>query len=219
MELAKINNYIKLVKEYKIDELMKTLEYDRQQAIMEEKGQKMKLAPAIKKVLSDKDIASRPVLQSIQHDSNGKQFICDGFLLIRWNNEQEELNGFPQTPTDKSIKADAIIPKVYETQQIELSENDRLIISNINKYVKINKDFGFVYVFDKYFSAKLLKKVIDVVGADFNKYYIQDKEPYRPICLFEDEFDGLVMPCRANEELESDTIKRTNEFLEMLRGE
>ena len=86
MELAKINNYIKLINDMNIEELLRVLEFDRQQAIMEEKGKTYKLATAVKKVIDIKQLKKeRPAFASIMRDKDGK--LMNLFLTVRNGND------------------------------------------------------------------------------------------------------------------------------------
>ena len=86
--------------------------------------------------------AERPALATIMHDKDGKQFICDGYMLIKWNEYQEELNGFLQTDYEKSIKIENILPLEHNTVKHELTEEETLLIKNIDKYIKTIKDIN-----------------------------------------------------------------------------
>lgn len=223
MELAKINKYIKLANE-NTTELLRVLEFDRQQAIMEEKGKTMKLATAVKKIIDLKDLKTqRPALASIMHDKNGKQFICDGYLLIKWNEYQEELDGFVQTDYDKSIKLESILPNEYNTSKHELTEDEILLINNISKYIKLYKDKAQsngiipIKLFGKVYSAHLIKKAFDIIG-EIRTYNTTDNREYTPIYIYENGIESCLLPIRIEEEFKKEVNEMTQEFLERLKG-
>lgn len=222
MELAKINNYIKLANS-DLTELLRVLEFDRQQAIMQEKGKSYKLATAVKKVIDQKDLKkSRPLLATIMHDKDGKQFICDGYMLIKWKDYQEELNGFLQTEYAQSIKDDTILPKEYNTVKHELSVDDKLIIKNIDKYIKLYKNDSAtgllpIRLFGKFYSASFIKNAFDIIGEINHYHTTQDGEIY-PIYIYENGIEGILLPVRVlDEKIKQEADTKTQSFLAKLK--
>ena len=224
MELAKINNYIKLINDRDIEELLRVLEFDRQQAIMEEKGKTYKLATAVKKVIDIKQLKKEhPSLATIMHDKDGKQFICDGFMLIKWNDFQEELNGFSQTDYEKSLKIESILPLEHSTTKHELTEEEALLIKNIDKYIKIYKnetiDNGIIPIklFDRLYSASLIKKAFDIIG-EIKTYNTTDNREYTPIYIYENGIESALLPIRIADETKKQEVETmTQEFLKILK--
>jgi hypothetical protein len=226
MELAKINNYIKLINDMNIEELLRVLEFDRQQAIMEEKGKTYKLATAVKKVIDIKQLKKeRPALASIMHDKDGKQFICDGYMLIKWNDFKEELNGFLQTDYDKSIKIESILPLEHNTFKHELTEEETLLIQNIDKYIKIYKnetqanEILPIKLFNRLYSASLIKKAFDIIG-EIKTYNTTDNRVYTPIYIYGNGIKSVLLPIRIVDETKTQEAETmTQEFLKKLKGE
>lgn len=224
MELAKIKKYIKLANE-NITELLRVLEFDRQQAIMEEKGKTMKLANAVKKVIDLNEYKkSRPILSTIMHDKDGKQFICDGFMLIKWNEYQEELDGFMQTDYDRSIKIENILPKEYNTTKHELNKDEILILKNIDKYIKLYKDkiksneFLPIKLFGKIYPASFIKKAFDIIG-EIKNYNLLNNNEHQSAFIYENGVEVVLLPIKTNDEEKQRVEKLIQDFLARLKGE
>lgn len=224
MELKKINKYIELANS-NITELLRVLEFDRQQAILEEKGKTYKLATAVKKIIDTKELkTTRPALATIMHDNDGKQFICDGYVLIKWNDFQEELNVFPQTDSAKSIQVDIILPNEVYTTKHELTEDDSLLINNIDKYIKLykseknNNGILPIRLFGKYYSASLIKKAFDIIG-EVKSYNTAEDNDCCPIYIYENGIQSVLLPIRIQDEKKrEEEERRTQNFLAKVRG-
>lgn len=225
MELAKIDNYIKLANS-DLTELLRILEFDRQQAIMEEKGKSYKLATAVKKVIDLKDLKkSRPLLASIMHDKDDKQFICDGYMLIKWKDHQEELDGFLQTDYGRSINTETILPKEHSTIKHELTEDEKLLIKNIDKYIKLYKNEKTangllpIRLFNKIYSASFIKNAFDIIG-EIKHYNTTDDNEVHPAYIYENGIESVLLPIRiSDEKLKEETDSRMQDFLAKLKGQ
>ena len=86
MNTATIEKCIDLLNTGKIDDLRALLNYERETNILASKGIKTSLLNAVKKIVCDNGLKEwRKALAGIQHTPDGKQFICDGYLLVKWN--------------------------------------------------------------------------------------------------------------------------------------
>lgn len=204
-------------------EVKNMLVYERQCAIMEEKENKTSLLTAIKTILSGAKLMDRESLSTVQHSENGKSFICDGYVAISWDNDIPELKAFEQTPAERSIKLNSIMPKSC-SQAIEtvISDDDKLILNNLAKYVKLHKKetaTPIIKIFNKYYDAAYLKRVFDVIGtADMQLiYYLKQGESY-PNFIYKGNLTAAILPCRIlNEEDRQKIESQTLEFIKLLK--
>lgn len=81
---------------------------------------------------------NRPVLQTVQHDTNGTQFICDGFSLYYFTQHIDELDALPQSTQDTGSINPASIVNTIRTQE---TPDDTILaqIKNIKTYVDYAK--------------------------------------------------------------------------------
>lgn len=226
MNTATIEKAIKLLQEKSLKELEELLIYERQKSIMQGNKKSMKLATAVKKILSNNP--ERPILTTVQHTKDGAPFICDGYCLIKWNEEQDELKAFSQTSPEQSVKADNIIPNLNDCTEYALLPEDKIIINNLDKYIKLYKDkyiklyktknFVPVNVFGKTYNAYLLKDFLAVIGTNFDIIYRQKGIIYGCDMFTNDEIKAICLPLRK---AENDKIinETTKEFLEILKNE
>ena len=205
-------------------EVKNMLVYERQCAVMEEKGGKTSLLTAIKTILSGAKSMGRESLSTVQHSEDGKPFICDGYVAISWNDDIPELKAFEQTPAERSIKLiNSIMPK-SRSQVIEaaISDDDKLILNNLAKYVKLHKaetTTPIIKIFNKYYNAAYLKKVFDIVGAaDMQSiYYLKQEESY-PNFIYKDNLTAVILPCRVLEGDKQKIESQTLEFIKLLKN-
>ena len=224
MNTATIEKAIALLNSGKWNELNDLLVYEREKSILESNGKKMKLAPAVKKIL-EKNKENRPILATVMYDEQNRPIICDGFLLVRWNAEQPELKAFPETHGESVLKADNIIPKMHDCEERILTENDRLIIENIDKYIKIyNKEKKQgqlpIELFGKVVNAYLLRDLIAVIGTDFDRTYtrVYGNREYCPDTIYHEDFTAVILPMRLlNDNDKESCTARTARFLEQLK--
>lgn len=223
MNTAKIEKCIELLNKEKITELKDFLQYERQASILNENSKKTTLLTAVKKIIDDKDLKEyRPTLATIQHTMNGKPFICDGYILIRWKDERPELDAFNQLEASKSINADNILDR-FEGNYYPLSADDETIINNLDKFIKLygKKDkkrnpFCSVVVCKITFDAYLLKRLIDVIGA--NKITeVKTQKTGSGIKIETDEATALIMALHAPQHI-TESEQNTKNFLEQIKN-
>ena len=229
MNTATIEKAIALFDGAKLEELRNLLIYEREKSILESNGKKMKLAPIVRRILKRNE-TSRPVLSTVMYDEQNRPCICDGYMLVRWNAEQQELKACPETRGERVLSADKIIPKQSECEERSLTGADRLIIANISKYIKLydkEKAQGIlpVCLFGKIFNAYLVKDFIDVIGTDFDKTYTRNlsysygERENCPDTIYHKDFSAVILPFRMLEEKDKERCEaRTDEFLERLKA-
>lgn len=222
MNTAKIEKCIELLNAGKIAELKDFLQYERQASILNENGKKTTLLTAVKKIVDDKYLKeARPNLASIQHTADGKPFICDGYLLIRWKDERPELNAFNQLEASKSINTDYILDR-FEGNYYPLSPDDNTVINNLDKFIKLygKKDknrnpFCPVVFCEITIDAYLLKKAIDVIGTD-KITEIRTHNRGASAIIETDEATALVMALHSPQHL-TEAEQNTKNFLEQMK--
>ena len=222
MELSKINKAIELLKNNNIEELKELLEFERQASILNGKGKDVKFATLVKNLIKV-NAESRPLLATIMHDKQDRQFICDGYMLARFEQHKEELDGLPQTPygADKLNPDRIIIPK-HLCEEYTLTDDEQLLLKNLDKYIAIHKtpnarnEIIPIYIFDRLFNAKLLANFIKITGK-FDKVYLP-KEHYSPIGVFEQHITAIALPIRVNGNFKDEkTEQMTADFIKKLR--
>lgn len=223
MKLAEIEKVIEQVKKCDIEKALELLNYARAEAICKQKGGKLKLLTAVKNVLKSAG-TERPVLQKIQTSKDGMQAVCDGYMLVKWLEQQDELNELPIASYDESIKVDNILPDesvLSCCKEIKLSDNDLLLLGNVDKYIKLHKDkkqyCGLpLYFAGGYYEAGLLKRFCDVVGEFTEAKQVNSLTS--PLFVCKDNLRAMILPIRVAEDSEKESVKeRTEAFCEMLK--
>lgn len=220
MTLATIDKCLQLLNAYNISELRDLLNYERQASILKSNGQKATLLTAVKKALIKRD--DRPALATVQHAADGKPFICDGYFLVKWNVERHELDGLPQTPAGESIDCDRLIPVKHYLTEYELTDDDKTILKNIDKYIKLYPAkkgvFSAVKLFDCFFDAKLIKKVADIIGTDFKKVWLGRRyDQWHSVTMFEDGYTAMALPLNVNPTTKTEVEANTAAFLNAIK--
>lgn len=197
------------------------LVYERQCAIMAESKKKTNVLTAIKKILSDAEKSGRHELSTIQHSADGRPFICDGYVAIRWNNEIPELQAFEQLPSDKSLKiADSIMPNRSQLTEETITDDDKLVLDNLNKYIKLcdrKQAVVAIKLFNKYYNAVYLKKVFDVIGTDIQTIAYLKKGDEYPNFIYKDNLEAVILPLRINDNEKPLIDSKTLKFIEALK--
>jgi hypothetical protein len=224
MNTATIEKCIELLNTGKIDDLRDLLNYERETNILASKGVKMSLLNAVKKIVCDNGLKEWRKNLYIQHTPDGKQFICDGYLLVKWNEEQPELNALPQTPVNESINANNILRTTASMSKYELTESDKIIAENIDKYIKLYNEkkarkFPVKYC-NKFFDATYLKRAFSVIGTDF-EHILTGKDGNSPLQIYETNYSAVLLPININTIKDEDkTIieQNTQKFVEQIKG-
>lgn len=182
----------------------------------------------VKKIILTKDTKGRQVLRTIQHTKANEQLIIDGFVGIKWKQHEEALDILDQTPAELSLQID----QIFRTMPVyELTENDKIVLANIDKFVdlsmaeKIDKKDKrcFAYLFGKYVDISVIKNVIKIGLAyddNFeNTTFTTDEEITTAIQFENNNIKAIVLPCRFNEEADQIKIKeQTQNFIGIIKG-
>lgn len=146
---------------------------------------------------------------------DGKPFICDGYILIRWKDERPELKAFNQLEAINSLDADGLI-NCFEGNYYSLSDADKTIINNLDKFIKLYKKksnpFCPVMLCGIAFDACLLKKLIDVIGAS-KITQVKTQKRGTGIKIETDETTSLIMAL-SNTQILTEAEQNTKNFLE-----
>lgn len=203
-------------------DIKNALVYERQCAIMTEPGKRTNVLTAIKKILSDAEKSGRSTLATVQHSTDGRPFICDGYAAIRWDNEIPELQAFKQLSPDKSINLnDSILPKRSQVIEETITDEDKLVLSNLSKYIKLYKNkqaFVGVKLFNKYYDAIYLKKVFDIIGTDIQSISYLKKDEKCPNFIYKNNLEATILPLRLDAELKQSADYQTLEFIKLLKN-
>ena len=156
----------------------------------------------------------------IMRSKDGKQAVCNGYVLVKWKNEKNELNALPQIPETASIDVNHLLDYFNGIVGTALSESDKIVLKNIDKFIELNKDkrvserFIEVEFGGHIFDAKLLKVLVDIIGTDDITLYI----PQRSYNLKIETPEAEAVICWLNfEEPEIETIrKNTQDFIDKI---
>ncbi len=197
MKLKEIEKAIELVNNGEIAGLKALLAYERQKEILNGDTKKTAFLTAVKAVIDSKDLKlTRPSLACIEHTPDGKPFICDGYLAVRWNVAKPELDGLPQdlgTP----IAINNLI-NVDIADRYTVTDDDRLIMRNLAKFTKLGNDKNIGYD-------------ITEVGYEPNSYKLHIETA---------DSSAIICSIRVSEtEKQKAIIDTTNDFLAMLKGD
>lgn len=223
MNLSAVERVLKHLQDCELEKAIDLLKFEREKLILQDKGEKTNEIKGVKNYLkrAEKDIRlPNKVLWTIQEDTDGKPFVCDGYSLVKWHEPQDWLNSFDHTPQVASVKASALIPAIYDCAEHKLTDDEKLVLKNINKYIKLYKDgkYSMIKLFNRYWDANIIKGVLDIIGNDIKYVYTRSKfnnESYEPIAMFEETITAMVLPMRMEE---TKTIEeRTNAFIKQLK--
>lgn len=216
MDIKNIEQAIKLIDNNEFGRLKDLLIFEREKAILKSSGKKSSLLNAVKKVI---DKCERETLKAVFRDDNNKQFICDGYIMVRWKNEVENLKCFEKKSPNHLWKLPrSLMP---HSTIIDSSDDTKIVLKSLDKYIKLYKGkcdiFVPIYIFGRTVDAILLKKLIDIVGVDINHATINKENPRTYITLHTNDTDSIILPLNF-QDLEK-TIKRTQDFIFKIKNE
>lgn len=223
MKLKEIEKAIELVNNGKIDDLKALLAYERQKEILNGDTKKTAFLTAVKAVIDNKDLKlTRPSLACIEHTPDGKPFICDGYLAVRWNVAKPELDGLPQD-LGTAIAINNLI-NVDIVDRYTVTDDDRLIMRNLAKFTKLSNDKNkTIYLFGSFFNAWYLKRLFDIIGYDITEIGYErsgyTNSHTRTHHIETADSSALICPIRVDTEKQKAIIDTTNDFLAMLKGD
>lgn len=221
MNTATIEKAIKLLNEGDIIALDGLLRFEYEKSVLQDNGKKTNALTAVKRLIeSGKKNGYGEKLYGIMRSKDGKQAVCNGYVLVKWKNEKNELNALPQIPETASVDVNHLLDYFNGIVGTALSESDKIVLKNIDKIIKLNKDkrvserFIEVEFGGHIFDAKLLKDLVDIIGTDDITLYI----PQRSYNLKIETPEAEAVICWLNfEEPELKIIhKNTQDFIDKI---
>ena len=223
------NDIIKIIDFIDKNEIDKAKDFLKTQLVKGTDKKSYNILSLVKKIILSKDTESRPVLRSIMHcKSDNKQCICDGFVCIKWKQNESGLDALAQTDSADSLDFDRIINNPLPNYT--LTDNDKIILANIDKIHELaiadkidkrDKDC-IVYLFGKYCNINVIKNVIKIgLAYDSNfadTVFMTDNKTITPILFENNNVKAIMLPIRTKDESEQNDIKdKTQEYINMLK--
>lgn len=206
MNSTTIEKCLKLLEQQDYIAARELLEVERVKAIFAEKGTNTTFTKAVKNYIT----ATRTDLAGVGIE-NGKPFLCDGYSLIAWKQEQPQLAGLPQP--EKKLNPNALLPNQKGLHRVGVTDDERKIAINLDKYIKLyptkKHDYCPVYLFGAFWDAKYLLPLIKITGFDFMTADIKSNELGRvySAVLENDELKLLILPLRVDDEKVREEVK------------
>ena len=222
MNITDIEKCIKLLNNSQRDEAIEFLIYCRNNEILKQNGKKTHKAIELKKIIDDmKDF--RPGLAKIQLTKDGKQFFIDGYMAVLWKEHQDELDGLPIKPYAEGDTLDIrnFILEDYLCDWQDISNNDKILIKNLNKYIRYHKtnkhDICPIYILGRYMDAKMLLRTIKIIGNSVKQYYYNTRiSAVMFKCEDNENITITLIENRISEQEKQNIINRTNDFIKLL---
>ena len=221
MNTATIEKAIKLLNEGDIIVLGDLLRLEYEKSVLQDNGKKANVLTAVKRFIEGgKKNGYGETLYGIMRSKDGKQAVCNGYVLVKWKNEKNELNALPQIPETASIDVNHLLDYFNGIVGTALSESDKIVLKNIDKFIKLNKDkrvserFIEVEFGGRIFDAKMLKDLVDIIGTDDITLYI-------PQCGYNlkvetPEAEAEVCGLRLDEPERKTVHKNTQDFIDKI---
>lgn len=221
MNTATIEKAIKLLNESDIVALGNLLRFEYEKSVLQDNGKKTNVLTAVKKFIKNAKEYNEK-LYGIMRSKDGKQAICNGYVLVKWKNEKNELNALPQLPETASINVNYLLDYFNGIVGTASSESDKIVLKNIDKFIKLNKDKSVskryieVEFGGRIFDAKMLKDLVDIIGTDDITLYIPQRS-YN-LKIETPEAEAVICGLRLNfNESELKTVyKNTQDFIDKI---
>ena len=223
------NDIIKIIDFIDKNEIDKARDFLKTQLVKSTDKKSYNILSLVKKIILSKETMSRPVLRSIMHcKSDNKQCICDGFVGIKWKQNESGLDALAQTDSADSLDFDRILDNPLPNYT--LTDNDKIILANIDKIHELaiaekidkrDKDC-IVYLFGKYCNINVIKNTVKIgLAYDSNfadTVFMTDNKTITPILFENNNVKAIMLPIRTKDESEQNDIKdKTQEYINMLK--
>lgn len=223
------NDIIKIIDFIDKNEIDKARDFLKTQLVKSTDKKSYNILSLVKKIILSKETMSRPVLRSIMHcKSDNKQCICDGFVGIKWKQNEGGLDALAQTDSADSLDFDRILDNPLPNYT--LTDNDKIILANIDKIHELaiaekidkrDKDC-IVYLFGKYCNINVIKNTVKIgLAYDSNfadTVFMTDNKTITPILFENNNVKAIMLPIRTKDESEQNDIKdKTQEYINMLK--
>ena len=219
MNTATIEKAIKLLNEGDIIALGDLLRFEYEKSVLQDNGKKANVLTAVKKFVKNAKEYSEK-LYGIMRSKDGKQAICNGYMLVKWKNEKNELNALPQISQTASIDVNHLLDYFNGIVGTALSESDKIVLQNIDKFIKLNKDKSVSkrYIEVEFgghiFDAKLLKDLVDIIGTDDITLYVPQHQ--NSLKIETSEAEAMICGLRFDEPELKTIHKNTQDFIDKI---
>lgn len=220
------NEILKVIEMISKNETEKATQFLQEQILKSESKENYNLVTLVKKIILTNELEkTRPVLTKVQI-LDGIQFICDGYVAIKWKTFEPSLNILQQN-TDNPLDFDKIL---FSGIEYSLTENDNLIIHNINRvkaYLNSQKKDNkfkrnFIQLFGKVFDLNVIENVLKIV-LNYNENFNvtkRDDSANSPIQLENSKVKAIILPCHIFDDKKlPDIISNTDKICSILKGE
>jgi len=224
------NDIIKIIDMIDKNEIDKAKDFLKTQLVKSTDKKSYNILSIVKKIILSKETMTRPVLRSIMHTkSDNKQCICDGFVGVKWKQNESGLDALAQTDSADSLDFDRILDNPLPNYT--LTDNDKIILANIDKIHELviadkidkrDKDC-IVYLFGKYCNINVIKNVIKIglaYDSNFaNTVFMTDNKTRTPILFDNNNVKAIMLPVRTKDESVQTGIKeQTQKYIDMLKS-
>ena len=197
IEIEKGDRGIQDLKEY-LSKLIATEETTK----ANKQGGTLKLQKSIMAYIKrySKDNIARPVLNTVNINSDNKLELCNGFTAYQINPPKIKIEGLPYTNETNMefVKLDGMflteeqLYTVDEQLDIELL-NQKLALYKANKK-KTNAENSYV-VSNRYVNPQFIKDAVELLGADIT-FKVQNDNPHHAVFVYSPVGRGLILPIR-----------------------
>ncbi len=179
---------------------------------------------AVKRYLGETNQNVRPALGMIHHTKENEPFICNGYTLIKWNSaaNTDFLGRFDQLSPQESLNSETVLAWCKSTNAQCLTEEDKLVIQNIGKFIKLykskrGKEMIFVRLFGACFDACLILETLSIIGRNILDVKVQkglDGLVLSAVVRTQEQI-ALILSIRNNENEKLE--KRMAEFFTLMK--
>lgn len=219
MNTATIEKAIKLLNVGDIVALGDLLRFEYEKSVLQTNGKKANVLTAVKKFIENAKKYNENIY-GVMRSKDGKQAICNGYVLVKWKNEKSEFNALPQIPETASINVNYLLGRFNGIVGTALSESDKIVLKNIDKFIKLNKDKSVSkrYIEVEFggciFDAKILKDLVDIIGTDDITLYIPQRS--NNLKIETPEAEAMVCGLRFDEPELKEVRKNTQDFIDKI---
>ena len=219
MNTATIKKAIKLLNEGDTIALDDLLRFEYEKSVLQDNGKKANVLTAVKKFIKNAKEYNE-TLYGIMRSKDGKQAVCNGYVLVKWKNEKNELNALPQISEKASPDVNHLLDYFNGIVGTALSESDKIVLKNIDKFIKLNKDKSVseryieVEFGGRIFDAKMLKDLVDIIGTDDITLYIPQHRCQLKIET--PEAEAMICGLRLEEPELKTVHKNTQDFIDKI---
>lgn len=221
------NEILKVIRMINNNENEKATQFLQEQILKSKNKKNYNLVTLVKRIIDTKELQkTRPILTKVQV-VNGIQYICDGYVGIKWKEYEPSLEVLPQN-NENPFDLDKIL---FSGVELTLTESDNLIIHNLNKvkvYLNSQKQDNkfkqnFICLFGKIFDINVIENVLKII-LNYNETFDvtkRDDSANSPIQLENSKVKAIILPCHIlfDDKKLPDIISNTDKICSILKGE